>query len=101
VKGPEPRVRYWHPEREFKWTPSNWEIASGLADQSLELGQYIVLVFGRRLLVALSISRGAAAAAAAGGIRAAGASTAAAVGRPGRWAEQARRFLRRDRLQLG
>ena len=25
VEGPEPRVRYWHPEREFKWTPTQLE----------------------------------------------------------------------------
>ena len=36
LKGPEPRVRYWHPEREFKWTPTSWKLKSGLADQSLE-----------------------------------------------------------------
>ena len=36
VKGPEPRVRYWHPEREFKWTPRAWRIGTGIADQPLE-----------------------------------------------------------------
>src|SRR5688572_28172411 len=35
LKGTEPRVRYWHPEREFKWTPSSWKIKSALADQAL------------------------------------------------------------------
>jgi hypothetical protein len=35
VKGPEPRVRYWHPEREFKWTPSSWKIRSGVSDSPL------------------------------------------------------------------
>jgi hypothetical protein len=33
--GPEPRVRYWHPEREFKWTPSSWKIRSGVSDSPL------------------------------------------------------------------
>jgi len=36
VKGAEPRVRYWHPEREFKWTPTAWKLNTGLADQSLQ-----------------------------------------------------------------
>ena len=35
LKGSEPRVRYWHPEREFKWTPSSWSLKSGVADQAL------------------------------------------------------------------
>ena len=36
LKGPEPRVRYWHPEREFKWTPTLWKMKSGVSDHSLE-----------------------------------------------------------------
>jgi len=36
VKGPEPRVRYWHPEREFKWTPRTWKMQSSVAESSLE-----------------------------------------------------------------
>jgi hypothetical protein len=35
MQGPEPKVKYWHPEREFKWTPSSWNLKSGLAEQSL------------------------------------------------------------------
>ena len=35
VKGPEPRVRYWHPEREFKWTPASWRMNTAIADQTL------------------------------------------------------------------
>lgn len=35
LKGPEPRVRYWHPEREFKWTPSSWKMRSGVSDSPL------------------------------------------------------------------
>jgi len=36
VKGAEPRVRYWHPQREFKWTPTSWKISSGVSDSPLE-----------------------------------------------------------------
>jgi hypothetical protein len=36
VKGPEPRVRYWHPEREFKWTPGKWSIKTGMSDSPLD-----------------------------------------------------------------
>jgi uncharacterized membrane protein YgcG len=36
LKGPEPRVRYWHPEREFKWTPTLWKMKSGVSDHELE-----------------------------------------------------------------
>src|SRR5262249_28035886 len=25
LRGPQPRVRYWHPDREFKWTPTSWK----------------------------------------------------------------------------
>ena len=35
LKGPEPRVRYWHPDRDFKWTPTSWNMKSGLAEQPL------------------------------------------------------------------
>jgi hypothetical protein len=35
LKSPEPRVRYWHPEREFKWTPTSWKMTSALAEQAL------------------------------------------------------------------
>ena len=35
LKSPEPKVRYWHPEREFKWTPNSWNMKSPLAEQSL------------------------------------------------------------------
>jgi hypothetical protein len=36
LKGAEPRVRYWHPEREFKWTPTMWNIKTGVSDQALQ-----------------------------------------------------------------
>jgi hypothetical protein len=36
VKGPEPRVKYWHPQREFKWTPRTWKMQTGVSDSSLE-----------------------------------------------------------------
>jgi hypothetical protein len=31
-----PRVRYWHPDREFKWTPSGWKFQSRVADRSID-----------------------------------------------------------------
>ncbi len=31
-----PRVRYWHPDREFKWTPSSWKFQSRVADRSID-----------------------------------------------------------------
>lgn len=36
LKGPEPRVRYWHPERDFKWTPTTWNMKTGVSDQPLQ-----------------------------------------------------------------
>jgi hypothetical protein len=30
-----PRVRYWHPDREFKWTPVKWTFQSRMADDSI------------------------------------------------------------------
>jgi len=35
IRGPEPRVRYWHPKREFKWTPNSWKMNTGMAEQPL------------------------------------------------------------------
>jgi len=29
-----PRVRYWHPDREFKWTPTTWRFKTPVAEQS-------------------------------------------------------------------
>jgi hypothetical protein len=34
----EPRVRYWHPEREFKWTPLTWKFKTSVADRPFESG---------------------------------------------------------------
>jgi uncharacterized membrane protein YgcG len=31
-----PRVRYWHPEREFKWTPLTWQFKTPVADRPFE-----------------------------------------------------------------
>ena len=31
-----PRVRYWHPEREFKWKRNQWQFVSRMADQSID-----------------------------------------------------------------
>ena len=36
MQGADPKVKYWHPEREFKWTPSSWDLKSGLAEQALQ-----------------------------------------------------------------
>jgi uncharacterized membrane protein YgcG len=30
-----PRVRYWHPDREFKWTPQAWKFVTRMSDQPL------------------------------------------------------------------
>lgn len=72
VKGPQPRVRYWHPEREFKWTPTGWKMDTRLADQSLESSDRSSSDSSSSSSSSSSISRGAAAGAAAGGIIAAG-----------------------------
>ena len=34
-KPEEPRVRYWHPQREFKWTPGAWRFKTPMADQPI------------------------------------------------------------------
>ena len=31
-----PRVRYWHPDREFKWTPGYWLFKTPVADRPFE-----------------------------------------------------------------
>lgn len=31
-----PRVRYWHPDREFKWTPDYWRFKTKVADRPFE-----------------------------------------------------------------
>jgi hypothetical protein len=36
VRGSEPRVRYWHPDREFKWTPTKWTFQSRVADREID-----------------------------------------------------------------
>lgn len=36
LQGPEPRVRYWHPDREFKWTPGNWKFQTRVSDREME-----------------------------------------------------------------
>lgn len=36
TQGPEPRVRYWHPEREFKWTPRKWSIKTAMSESVLD-----------------------------------------------------------------
>jgi uncharacterized membrane protein YgcG len=32
----QPRVRYWHPDREFKWTPATWVFKTPVADRPFE-----------------------------------------------------------------
>jgi hypothetical protein len=32
----EPRVRYWHPDREFKWTPRSWKFVTRMAEQPID-----------------------------------------------------------------
>ena len=70
LKGPEPRVRYWHPDREFKWTPTMWNMKTGVSDQPLQStsGDHDSSSDG----YASSSSRTATAAAAGAGIVAAG-----------------------------
>ncbi|MBL0140496.1 MAG: hypothetical protein IPP91_00065 [Betaproteobacteria bacterium] len=35
-KPKQPRVRYWHPEREFKWSLAGWEFKTPVADEPFE-----------------------------------------------------------------
>jgi hypothetical protein len=30
------RVRYWHPDREFKWTPDAWQFVTRLSEQPID-----------------------------------------------------------------
>jgi uncharacterized membrane protein YgcG len=32
----EPRVRYWHPDREFKWTPKGWKFLTRVAESPFD-----------------------------------------------------------------
>jgi uncharacterized membrane protein YgcG len=32
----QPRVRYWHPDREFKWTPTSWVFKTPVAERPFE-----------------------------------------------------------------
>jgi len=63
------RVRYWHPDREFKWTPpGTWKFTSRVFDQQVETDHGMVTFSDS----SSSSSRTAATAAAAAGIVAAG-----------------------------
>lgn len=35
-KPPQPRVRYWHPDREFKWSRAGWIFKTPVADEPFE-----------------------------------------------------------------
>lgn len=35
-KPPQPRVRYWHPDREFKWSRAGWVFKTPVADEPFE-----------------------------------------------------------------
>ena len=35
-KPPQPRVRYWHPDREFKWSRAGWIFTTPVADEPFE-----------------------------------------------------------------
>ena len=72
LKGPEPRVRYWHPEREFKWTPTLWKMKSGVSDHELESSSSSSSSDDDSPRTSSSTSSTAAAAAAGAGIVAAG-----------------------------
>jgi uncharacterized membrane protein YgcG len=32
----QPKVRYWHPDREFKWTPALWRFTTRVAESSID-----------------------------------------------------------------
>lgn len=68
----QPRVRYWHPDREFKWTPDTWKFTSRMADREIGSSDSGTTYSDTSTSSSPSISPGAAAAAAAGGIIAAG-----------------------------
>jgi hypothetical protein len=36
IREAEPRVRYWHPDREFKWTPRSWKFVTRMAEQPMD-----------------------------------------------------------------
>ena len=74
LKGPEPRVRSWHPEREFKWTPRSWNMKTGVSDQPLQSSSSDHDSSGDSYSSSSSSSRTATAAAAGAGIVAAGGS---------------------------
>lgn len=65
----EQRVRYWHPDREFKWSPPGlWKFVTRVFEQPVEASDRSSLSFGD----SSSSSSGARTAAAAAGIVAAG-----------------------------
>lgn len=64
-----PRVRYWHPDREFKWKRGQWTFQSRMADQGIASGDSTSFSSDSSSSSGSGLARGAAV---AGGIAAAG-----------------------------
>jgi len=67
-----PRVRYWHPDREFKWKRGQWTFLSRMADREIETGDRSSFSSDSSSSSSSSGSDFARGAAVAGGIAAAG-----------------------------
>jgi hypothetical protein len=65
----QPRVRYWHPDREFKWTPNSWKFVTRMAEQPMDSSDRGTSFSSDSPSSSSSVATGAAAAA---GIAAAG-----------------------------
>ena len=68
----ENRVRYWHPDREFKWKRGVWSFTSRMADRDIESGDSDRTSFSSDSSSSSSFDSGARSTAAAAGIVAAG-----------------------------
>ncbi len=68
----ERRVRYWHPDREFKWKNGAWTFESRMSESSIESSSDSSSSFSDRSSSSSSTSTAATAAAATAGIVAAG-----------------------------
>jgi hypothetical protein len=67
-----PRVRYWHPDREFKWKRGQWTFLSRMADRGDRNGRPQQLLQRFVVVVELQLRASRRGAAVAGGIAAAG-----------------------------
>jgi uncharacterized membrane protein YgcG len=65
-------VRYWHPDREFKWTPQAWKFVTRVFEEPVQTSDHGSLSFGDSSSSGSGTSRAATAAAAATAIAAAG-----------------------------